>query len=160
MRPPRVTVALAWMIAASIALSAAIMVYVPWVQTAIGDGQVAALDPDDRAQEVSALVAGRIERWFVQDGQHVDRGQPIARVVDVDPNLLSRLAAERAQVQAEIAAVRQGQAVASIDVGRANQLLADQGRRRRGQAGRIPRQAQSHRHPAQSPVGAARPRAS
>ncbi|MES2498199.1 MAG: HlyD family efflux transporter periplasmic adaptor subunit [Pseudomonadota bacterium] len=125
MRPPRVTVAIAWMIAIGIALSAAIMVYVPWVQTAIGDGQVVALDPDDRAQEVSALVAGRIERWYVQDGQHVARGQPIARVVDVDPQLLSRLAAERAQVQAEIAAVRQGQAVASIDVGRARQLLAE-----------------------------------
>ncbi len=106
MRPPRVTVAIAWMIAIGIALSAAIMVYV-------------------RAQEVSALVAGRIERWYVQDGQHVARGQPIARVVDVDPQLLSRLAAERAQVQAEIAAVRQGQAVASIDVGRARQLLAE-----------------------------------
>jgi multidrug efflux pump subunit AcrA (membrane-fusion protein) len=125
MRPPRATVALAWMIAIGIALSAAIMAYVPWVQTAIGDGQVVALDPGDRAQEVSALVPGRIERWYVQDGQHVERDQPIARVVDVDPNFLSRLAAERAQIQAEIAAVRQGQAVASIDVGRARQLLAE-----------------------------------
>lgn len=125
MRPPRLTVVLAWMIGIGIALSATIMAYVPWVQTAIGDGQVVALDPGDRPQEVSALVPGRIERWYVRDGQHVDRGQPIARVVDVDPNLLSRLAAERAQVQAEIAAVRQGQAVASIDVGRASQLLAE-----------------------------------
>lgn len=125
MRPPRVAVALAWMIAIGIAVSAAIMAYVPWVQTAVGDGEVVALDPDDRAQEVSALVGGRVERWFVQDGQHVDRGQPIARVVDVDPNLLSRLAAERAQVEAEIAAVRQGQAVAAIDVGRTRTLLVE-----------------------------------
>ena len=125
MRPPRATVALAWMIAAGIVIAALIMAYVPWVQTAIGDGQVVALDPDDRNQEVSALVAGRVERWYVQDGQHVDRGDPIARVVDVDPNFLSRLAAERAQVEAEIAAVRQGQAVAGIDVGRTRQLLAE-----------------------------------
>ena len=125
MRPPRVTVALAWMIAAGIALSALIMAYVPWVQTAIGDGQVVALDPGDRAQEVSALIAGRIDRWYVQDNQHVEAGDPIARIVDVDPNLLSRLAAERAQVEAEIAAVRQGQSVAAIDVGRTRQLLAE-----------------------------------
>ncbi len=125
MRPPRVARALAWMIGVGIGVSAAVMAYVPWVQTAIGDGQVVALDPGDRAQGVSALVAGRIERWYVQDGQHVDRGQPIARVVDVDPNLLSSLAAERAQVEAEIAAVLQGQAVAGIDVGRARQLLAE-----------------------------------
>ena len=125
MRPPRVATALAWMIATSIGLAGGIMAYVPWVQTAIGDGQVVALDPADRAQEVSALIAGRVERWYVQDGEHVDRGDPIARVVDVDPNLLSRLASERALVQAEIAAVRQGQTVASIDVGRTRQLLAE-----------------------------------
>lgn len=125
MRPPRATVALGWMLTIAIALAAVIMVYVPWVQTAIGDGQVAALDPGDRAQDVTALVGGRVERWYVNDGQAVERGQPIARVVDVDPNLLSRLAAERAQVQAEIAAVQQGQAVAGIDVRRAGQLLAE-----------------------------------
>ncbi|WP_375427303.1 efflux RND transporter periplasmic adaptor subunit [uncultured Sphingomonas sp.] len=125
MRPPRIAVALAWMIAIGVALSAVIMVYMPWVQTAIGDGQVAALDPGDRNQDVSALIAGRVERWYVRDGQHVDRGDPIARVVDVDPGLLSRLGAERAQVEAEIAAVRQGQSVADIDVGRTRQLLAE-----------------------------------
>ena len=125
MRPPRATVAIAWMVAIGIGLCAAILFYAPWVQTAIGDGKVSALDPGDRAQQVTALVPGRVERWYVQDGQHVQRGDPIARVVDLDPNFLSSLAAERAQVQAEIAAARQGQAVASIDVGRSRQLLAE-----------------------------------
>lgn len=125
MSPPRATVALAWMVGIGIALTAAVLFYAPWVQTAIGNGQVAALDPGDRAQQVSALVPGRVERWYVQDGQHVERGDPIARVVDIDPNYLSNLAAERAQIQAEIAAARQAQAVAGIDVGRSRQLLAE-----------------------------------
>lgn len=125
MRAPRVVSAVAWMLMIGVGLVATIMAYVPWVQTAPGNGQVVALDPDDRVQDVTAFVPGRVERWYVQDGQHVDRGDPIARVVDVDPNLLSRLAAERAQVQAEIAAVRQSQAVAGIDVGRTRQLLAE-----------------------------------
>ncbi len=125
MRPPRATVAVAWMLALGIGLAAAVMLYAPWVQTAIGDGKVSTLDPDDRAQQISALVPGRVERWYVQDGQHVERGDPIARVVDLDPNLLSNLAAERAQVQAEIAAARQAQAVAGIDVGRSRQLLGE-----------------------------------
>ncbi len=123
--PPRAAVVLAWLIVVGAGVAAAVMAFAPWVQTAIGDGRVAALDPDDRPQEVSALVPGRIERWFVHDGQHVARGDPIARVVDLDPNLLSRLSAERAEVVAEIAAVRQGQAVAGIDVGRSRQLLAE-----------------------------------
>lgn len=125
LRPPRATVALAWMILIGIAVSVTILLTVPWVQTAQGTGMVVALDPDDRAQEVTALVPGRVERWYVQDGQLVDAGAPIARVVDVDPNLLTRLGVERAQVEAEIAATRQSQAVAAIDVRRTAQLLSE-----------------------------------
>ena len=125
MRAPRVALALAWMVALGIATTTAIMLLVPWVQTANGTGQVVALDPGDRQQQVTALVPGKVDRWYVQDGQHVERGDPIARVVDLDPDLLSRLAAERAQVQAEIAAVQQSRAVAGIDVSRTGQLLAE-----------------------------------
>ncbi|MGF7152217.1 RND family efflux transporter MFP subunit [Sphingomonas zeicaulis] len=125
LKPPRVGVVVAWLIALGLAVGVAILLLVPWLQTAQGQGQVVALDPGDRAQDVTALVPGRVERWYVQDGQHVHRGDPIARIIDLDPNLLSRLAAERAQVEAEIAAVRQAQAVASIDVGRTRQLLAE-----------------------------------
>ncbi len=125
LRPPRVAVAIAWMLVVGIAAAAVVLFVVPWVQTAQGRGQVVSLDPDDRAQEVTALVPGRVERWYVQDGQHVGRGDPIARIVDLDPNLLSRLAAERAQVLAEIASVQQAQAVAQIDVGRMRQLYSE-----------------------------------
>lgn len=125
MRAPRTAIALAWMLLIGIAIAVAVMALVPWVQTANGNGQVVALDPDDRQQDVTALVPGRVERWYVRDGQHVAKGDPIARVVDLDPALLARLAAERAQVLAEIAAVQQSRAVASIDVARTRQLLAE-----------------------------------
>lgn len=124
-RPPRVVVALGWMVGVGILVSLFILFFVPWLQTAQGRGQVAAPDPSDRAQDITALVGGRVERWYVQDGQHVEAGDPIARIVDLDPNLLARLAEERAQVEAEIAAVRQAQSVAGIDVGRMRQLLAE-----------------------------------
>ncbi len=125
MRAPRFAVVVAWMLVLGIAIAVAIMAFVPWLQTAAGAGQVVALDPDERQQQVTALVPGRVEQWFVKDGQHVSRGDPIARVADLDPDLLSRLAAERAQVLAEIAAVEQSRAVASIDVARSRQLLAE-----------------------------------
>lgn len=123
--PPRMSAVLAWLVAIGIAISVGILLFVPWVQTAQGQGQVIALDPDDRIREVSSLVPGRVAEFFVQDGQHVDAGAPIARVVDVDPNLLDRLRAERAQVEAEIAAIRQSRSVANIDVDRNRQLLAE-----------------------------------
>lgn len=125
LRPPRVAVAVAWLLVIGVVAAVFVLFFVPWLQTAQGRGQVVSLDPEDRAQEVTALVPGRVERWYVHDGQHVTRGDPIARIVDLDPNLLSRLAAERAQVQAEIASVQQSQAVAQIDVGRMRQLFSE-----------------------------------
>lgn len=125
LKPPRVMVLVAWLVTIGIIISVSIMVFVPWVQTAQGQGQVIALDPDDRIRQVSSLVPGRVVEFFVRDGQHVDAGDPIARVVDVDPNLLDRLRTERAQVEAEIAAIQQARAVATIDVERTRQLLAE-----------------------------------
>lgn len=124
LRPPPVAVVVAWLILVGIALAIAIL-FVPWRQTAQGGGQVISLDPDDRPQQLSSLVDGRISRFFVQDGQLVKAGDPIVQVVDVDPDFLARLAAEKAEVEAQIAAIEQSRAVASIDVGRTRQLLAE-----------------------------------
>jgi RND family efflux transporter MFP subunit len=125
LRPPTFARVLAGLILAGCALTTVMLFTVPWVQTAPGAGQVVALNPDERVQEITALVPGRVERWFVSDGQRLQKGDPIARIVDNDPNLLERLAAERAQVLAEIAASRSAAAVAELDVNRFNQLFAE-----------------------------------
>lgn len=125
MKAPRVVVITAWLVALGITAAALVMALVPWVQTANGDGLVVALNPDDRAADVSSLVSGRISEWYVKDGEQVKAGQPIARVIDLDPDYLTRLAAERAQIEAEIAAVTQSRATAMLDVNRASALLRD-----------------------------------
>lgn len=125
LKPPRITRVIAWMLLVGLVLAAGVLFFVPWVQTAPGTGQVATLNPEDRVQSVTALVPGRVERWYVQDGQLVKRGDPIARIVDNDPDLIQRLQAERAQVVAEIAAAEQALAVARLDVDRTRQLLAE-----------------------------------
>lgn len=125
LRPPRITRVLAWMIVTTIIVVAFILFLVPWVQTSPGTGQVVALDPEDRIQTVTALVPGRVDRWYVHDGDVVRRGDPIVRIADNDPNLLARLAAERAQVAAEIEATRRSMTVAELDVTRSRTLLAE-----------------------------------
>ncbi|WP_448660006.1 efflux RND transporter periplasmic adaptor subunit [Sphingomonas sp. CJ99] len=124
-RPPRVARVFAWLIVIGITIVTIALFTVPWVQTSPGSGQIAALDPEDRVQAVTALVPGRVEKWYVQDGQRVKAGDPIARIVDNDPALLSRLAAERGQVLAEIDAAQQAMAVAQLDVERSRQLFAE-----------------------------------
>lgn len=124
LNPPRVVVVVAWLIIVGLCLGIAIL-FVPWQQTAQGAGQVISVDPDDRPRQVSSLIDGRVQRFFVTDGQSVKAGDPIVQVVDVDPDFLERLAAEKAEVVAQIAAIEQSRAVASIDVARTGQLYAE-----------------------------------
>ncbi|MEM8547830.1 MAG: biotin/lipoyl-binding protein, partial [Pseudomonadota bacterium] len=108
------------------ALSVAValfMYFVPWVQTTSGQGRVTALNPNDRQQEINALVSGRIQEWYVQDGMVVRIGDPIVRIVDNDPLLLQRLQGERDQVTAKLAAARAAVETAEIDLRRVRDLL-------------------------------------
>jgi RND family efflux transporter MFP subunit len=122
-RPPRVMVAVAWiLLAASIAV-AVFLVTVPWVQTTSGPGVVTALNPNDRMQEIDTLVSGRIQEWFVRDGSEVRTGDPIVRIVDNDPQLLERLQAERGQVAARLDAAEAAARTAEIDLRRTQELF-------------------------------------
>lgn len=124
-RAPRITRAFALMLLIGIVGSALFMALAPWVQTAQGTGTVIALDPRDRVQNITALVSGRVERWYVTDGAVVKKGDPIALVVDNDPQYLDRLRQQRSQAQAEIAAARGAMAVSQLDVNRMSSLYRE-----------------------------------
>ncbi|MFZ4689508.1 MAG: efflux RND transporter periplasmic adaptor subunit [Polymorphobacter sp.] len=125
LRPPRVIRALAILVLIGIASVIAFALIVPWVQTAPGTGMVIALDPRDRQQNITAMVPGRIDRWFVTDGSAVKAGDPIARVVDIDPMLLDRLDSQQRQLGAEIDAAREAMATAQRDVDRTGTLFRE-----------------------------------
>jgi len=124
-RVPRMMRAVGWMLLLGVLLAGAFMWFVPWVQTATGSGKIIALDPNDRRQEINALVSGRIEQWFVQDGSRVKVGDPIVRIVDNDPQLLERLQAERLQVLAKLDAAESAVATAEVDLRRSQSLFDD-----------------------------------
>lgn len=124
-KPPRVMRILAAMVVIGIAAVLLFITLVPWVQTAQGTGSVIAYDPRDRQQNITALVPGRLDRWYVTDGASVRAGDPIARVIDIDPDFLSRLAAERGQKLAEMAATDAAMATAQRDVKRMRTLYAE-----------------------------------
>jgi RND family efflux transporter MFP subunit len=87
--------ALTRLIWGAVILIVIVMTLVPWVQTAPGKGSITALNPDDRAQHVNALVAGRIKHWFVREGSVVKKGDPLVEIADNDTQLVERLANER-----------------------------------------------------------------
>lgn len=111
------------LIGVAVVLTIAFLVFVPWVQTIGGQGQVTTLNPNQRQQEINALVGGRIEEWYVRDGSQVEEGDPIARIADIDPQLIERLEAERGQIDVQLQAAQSALATAEIDLRRMQELF-------------------------------------
>jgi multidrug resistance efflux pump len=125
LNPPKIARTIGIMVTITIVTFLVFILTVPWVQTAQGSGSVIALDPLDRQQNITALVGGRIEKWYVTDGDVVKAGDPIVRIVDIDPRFVDRLRAERGQIEAEVEAARQAARVAQIDVDRTGTLYRE-----------------------------------
>ncbi len=87
-------------------LTICILAFIPWQQTSRGEGQVTAIDPANRVQELYAPVSGQINEWHVVEGSSVKRGDPIVEIIDNDPNFLQRLESERDAVLQQYDAAR------------------------------------------------------
>lgn len=120
---PRIARVIGWGLLLFLVIITLFLVFVPWVQTATGPGTVTALNPNDRMQEINALVPGRIQEWYVRDGSRVKTGDPIVRIVDNDPQLLERVKAEREQVMAKLTAAETALEIAQIDKRRTERLF-------------------------------------
>ncbi|MCF8447301.1 MAG: HlyD family secretion protein, partial [Bacteroidia bacterium] len=72
-----------------------LILFLPWQQNVQGKGKVTPLRPEDRPQVIPSVIAGRIDRWLVQEGQFVKRGDTICVITEVkdkffDPKLITR----------------------------------------------------------------------
>ena len=110
---------------ASLALVFLFVLLAPWQQTSRGVGKVTALDPNDRVQFLTATVSGRVEKWLVQDGQFVKKGDPIVKILDNDPNFFERLEAQRDAAVAKFEAAREASDTARINFHRQEKLMAE-----------------------------------
>lgn len=122
-KTPRVMRAVFVMVLIAIIIAIAFLIYTPWVQTTSGRGVVTTLNPNERRQDINALVPGRIMEWFVRDGSTVKKGDPIVRIADIDPQLIERLQAERGQMELQLQAARSALATAQIDERRSRELF-------------------------------------
>jgi multidrug resistance efflux pump len=70
-----------------------IILFLPWTQNISGTGAVTTLKPDQRPQTIHSAIAGRIEKWYVQEGDFVQKGDTILFISEIkedyfDPNLV------------------------------------------------------------------------
>ena len=69
------------------------ILFIPWTQNIRTRGSVTTLKPDQRPQTIHSIIAGRIEKWYVKEGDFVHKGDTILFISEIkdeyfDPNLL------------------------------------------------------------------------
>ena len=72
-----------------------VIMFLPWTQNISGVGNVTTLKPDQRPQTIQSPIPGRIEQWYVKEGDFVKKGDTILFISEVkneyfDPNLVQR----------------------------------------------------------------------
>ena len=72
-----------------------VVLFLPWTQNVQGNGFVTTLEPNQRPQAIESAISGRVEEWYVSEGQIVNKGDTILHISEVtdkffDPNLLMR----------------------------------------------------------------------
>jgi adhesin transport system membrane fusion protein len=73
-----------------------IIMLLPWTQNIQSEGSLSTISPNQRPQQINSIIAGRIEKWYIQDGQVVQKGDTLLEISEVkeeylDPNLLGRV---------------------------------------------------------------------
>ncbi|WP_298148767.1 HlyD family efflux transporter periplasmic adaptor subunit [Flavobacterium sp.] len=95
-----------------------IFMFLPWTQNISGTGSVTTLRPGQRPQTIHTTIAGRIEKWYVQEGQFVKKGDTIVYLSEVkedylDPNLVENTKNQRDAKKS--AAASYGQKVVALE---------------------------------------------
>lgn len=72
-----------------------VILFLPWQQNIQAKGFLTTLYPSERPQTIESTVAGRIEQWYINEGDVVERGDTIAFLSEIkdayfDPELLKR----------------------------------------------------------------------
>ncbi len=72
-----------------------IVMFLPWTQNIQSKGTVTTLRPEQRPQTIQSDITGKIEKWYVQEGDFVNKGDTIIFISEIkseylDPNLLER----------------------------------------------------------------------
>ena len=80
-------------IIAVVSIIAVTALFLPWTQNISGSGSVTTLKPDQRPQSIQSVISGRLEKWYVQEGDFVKKGDTIVFLSEIkedymDPNLV------------------------------------------------------------------------
>ena len=73
--------------------------FLPWTQNITSTGQVTTLTPEQRPQTLQSQIPGRIEEWFVKEGDFVKKGDTILRISEIKSEYFDDRLTERTNEQ-------------------------------------------------------------
>lgn len=78
-----------------ILLSLGVIMFLPWTQNINASGTVTTLYQSQRPQQLNSIIPGKIVKWWVKEGDFVEKGDTILQLADIkddylDPNLVER----------------------------------------------------------------------
>ncbi len=79
----------------ALVILAVIILFLPWTQNVTGNGFITTLTPDQRPQTIQSAIPGKIEKWYVKEGDYVKKGDTILFISEIkneyqDPKLVER----------------------------------------------------------------------
>jgi multidrug resistance efflux pump len=74
------------------------LTFLPWTQNIQTSGSIITLEPDKRPQTIHSIIDGRIEKWYIREGDYVSKGDTILQISEtkenfLDPDLVLRMRA-------------------------------------------------------------------
>ena len=81
------------------ALLGLITLFLPWTQNITSNGLVTTLTPEQRPQTIQSQIPGRIEQWFVREGDFVKKGDTILRISEIKSDYFDDKLIERTNDQ-------------------------------------------------------------
>jgi multidrug efflux pump subunit AcrA (membrane-fusion protein) len=76
-----------------------VVLFLPWTQNIKVRGNVSTLYQDQRPQQLNSPIPGKIIKWYVKNGDYVNKGDTILQLTEVKDDYLDPLLLERTQEQ-------------------------------------------------------------
>lgn len=83
----------------SLLIAFVVFLFLPWTQSIDMSGEVSVLNPENKPQQVTSRIAGRVERWYISDGDFVKKNDTIAFISEIKEEYMDSLLVQRSESQ-------------------------------------------------------------
>lgn len=79
-----------------------VIALMPWTQNVRTTGQITTVLPEQRPQTVHSIIAGRVDRWLVREGQFVEKGDTLLVISEIKDAYMDDQLLDRTRTQLEL----------------------------------------------------------